>query len=124
MSNDTVVMASQLASSLNEIRCATSVTTFNNDPWVIATPFGVPVVPEVKITYAKSDGFGSSVGSSGPCSSDAADCWSSKKSREAPSDKWDLLSLSVSVNRASARARIQPRRNGGSSGLRGRYAAP
>ena len=30
--------------------CAMSVTTFNSAPWVIATPFGVPVVPDVKIT--------------------------------------------------------------------------
>ena len=44
-----------LGVTLNARRC--QLTRLRRLPWVICTPFGLPVEPEVKMTYARLSGF-------------------------------------------------------------------
>ena len=56
MSNETVVMANILSVGLQSTSCCNAKRIFDSEPWLISTPFGFPVVPEVYITHARSSG--------------------------------------------------------------------
>ena len=57
MSNDNVVTATRVSSALNPGSRVIETSRLTTDRCVISTPFGRPVDPDVKITYAKSSGL-------------------------------------------------------------------
>ncbi|CAB4884238.1 unannotated protein [freshwater metagenome] len=82
--------------------------------WLTATPLGVPVEPEVKITHASSSGVGSS-GTGVPAPSSGAFCFGAVPAAIPPA-------VTMAVTCASPKT--SSARSSGSSASTGTYAAP